>query len=200
MRRSSSATCAFSDWMYGFCRISGIESGCGFRSKALEAPIERFLLRAVGSGARRRFVQLIQPRDDDVLAILERERVLILAILRHGALAGLDDRLLARQLLREPLEAALHVLPAQLEVLLHVLFGQRVGRVGRQRRVGRDEHDIDETAGADRLHRDPRHEVADLPIGDRVRPAYARSRHAAREIAAGQDPVLRLEVRLRVLQ
>ena len=42
-------------------------------------------------------------------------------------------------------------------------------------------------------------EVADLPISDRRRTIDPRQ-HAACEIAAGHDPVLRLEVRLRVLQ
>ena len=60
--------------------------------------------------------------------------------------------------------------------------------------------DVDETAGAHRLHRDARREVADLSIGDGARPGRSDPReHAPREIAAGQDPVLRLEVRLGVL-
>ncbi len=44
-----------------------------------------------------------------------------------------------------------------------------------------------------------RRELANLPISDRRRTIDPRQ-HAACEIAAGDDPVLRLEVRLRILK
>jgi hypothetical protein len=123
-------------------------------TQRLDAAVERFLLRTVRPRPRGGVVQLIQPRDHDVLAIFERQRVLILAVLRHRALAGLDEHLLPCELLRQPLETAFHVLPAQFQVLLHVALGQRVHGESGQGRVGGHEADVNEPARPHGIDRD----------------------------------------------
>ena len=106
--------------------MAGIVSGEASGPSVLHLIVERLLLHPVGLRLGDGIVELIEARDDDVLAVLERERVLVFAILRHRPLAAFDLLLLLDQLLREPLEARDHVLAPQLEVLLHVLFGERV--------------------------------------------------------------------------
>ena len=73
----------------------------------------------------------------------------------------LDLLLLLHELLREPLQARDRVLPAQLQVLLHVFLGQRVDGASGERRVRRDERHIHQAAVLHRLDRHSREELAD---------------------------------------
>ena len=69
----------------------------------------------------------VEPLDDDVLAIFEGERVLRLAIARQIRLRFAELILLAFQLVGNPPEHLVGVLQAEIEVLLRVFLGERVG-------------------------------------------------------------------------
>ena len=135
------------------------------------------MLRAL----RRRVVQLVEAREDDVLLVVERERVFLLAILGQRPLALLDALLLGRELVAEPVEHALRRPQLDLEVLADVLVDQRVHRVGGELRILGDERDVDQMAAADRLDADPADEGADQRrlVGGLVRLRRCRRRRRA---------------------
>ena len=89
--------------------------------------VERFPLNPFGLGAGILIVQLIQAGDNRVLAIFQRERVVMFAIVGHRALAVLNLGLLLGDLIVQKLQTLLCRLGPQLKVLLDVLFDVRIG-------------------------------------------------------------------------
>ena len=97
--------------------------------------VEGFLLDARHPRARRGVVHLVQPRHDDVLAILERQRVLVLAVLGQHPLARLHDVLLLGDFFRQPLQRLVGVRQPELEVLVDVFLREHVHRARREGRA-----------------------------------------------------------------
>src|SRR5918994_506172 len=114
--------------------------------------VRGFALNALRLRARDRLVQLVQPRPHDVLAVLERERVLVLTVFSHEPLARLHERLLTCDLTTEPVERLLCVFELELEVLVNVLLREDVNRARCERRIGGSERNVYEPAAADRRH------------------------------------------------
>ena len=102
----------------------------------LQLVVGRLLAEATGARARHGVVQRVQPLHDDVLAVLERQRVPSTRDTSSDrALALAELILLAFQLGRDPREHLVGVLHAQVEVLLRVLFGEGVGRLRGELRI-----------------------------------------------------------------
>ncbi len=135
------------------CRVA-------LRVDRFQLVVTAFLLQARRTRAGRRLVQRVQTRDDDVLPILERERVLLLAVARHRLLRFGDLLFLFDDLVGQPHEVLVDRVEPQVDVLLRVLLGERRGRQRGELRV--------------RRYVDDRHD-ARLLLGDDV--------HAAQELA-----------------
>ena len=144
----------------GILEDGGNGVGRGVGAQVPHLIVERLLLNAIGLGLGDRVVQLVEARDHDVLAVLERERVLVFAILRHCPLAVFDLLLLLHEFLRQPLEARHHVLAPQLEVLLHVLVGEGIDRASGEGGFSRNEGHVHETAVLHRIDADARQKRA----------------------------------------
>ena len=127
----------------------------------LHLVVERLLLRQRGPRLGDGVVQRVEPRHHDVLAVLERQRVLLLAIGGHGALGRFHAAALPLELLIQPGDAARQVGAARLGVPLHVVARQLVGGAGGQLRAGRHEPDVHQAAALDRIGRHARQERAD---------------------------------------
>ena len=128
----------------GFGRLAG-----GDHSDLIE---EDFFLRLFRLRAHHVVVQLVEPREDDVLLVVERHGVLPVAVVGEAALAFLDLGLLLGHLLLEPVDHVLRALELDGKVLLDVLVHQRVDRKGRELRVERGERDVHEPAAGDGDH------------------------------------------------
>jgi hypothetical protein len=126
----------------------------------LHLVVERLFLHPRRARLGRRVVQLIEARQDDVLLVVERQRVLLLAILRQRLFAFLDPLLLVLELLVEPVEHPLRRAKLDFEVLAHVLVDQRVHRFGRELRILGGEGDVHQMAAAHRLDADAADERA----------------------------------------
>ena len=87
---------------------------------------DSFWARAVRARVAASFSWLSRD-EDDVLLLVQRQRVLPLAVLRERALAVLDLLLLAGELPLEPVEHALRRLELDLQVLVDVLVDECVG-------------------------------------------------------------------------
>ena len=127
----------------------------------LDLAVLRLLLHArhlrLGDGV----VQLVQPREHDVLLVVERQGVLLVAILRERPLAFLDLRLLVGELLFEPGQHVLAGLELDLQVLVDVLLHQRVGGLRRELRIDRIKRHVHQPAAAHRVHAHAADERAD---------------------------------------
>ena len=137
--------------------------GVGRRAGAqrLHLVVERFLLHQRRLGFGHGVVELVETGDHDVLAIFERQRVLLLAVAGERPLRRFDLALLPIELLLDPRQPARDVVASLLGVLRDVLARQLVGGRGCELRAGRHERDIHQPAALDRFHRDARQEVRD---------------------------------------
>ncbi len=139
-------TRAFAIWTGPDCETAGMVSGdwpAVIDSDLIE---EDFFLRLLRLRAHHVVVQLVEPGEDDVLLVVERQGVLPVAVVGEAALAFLDLGLLLVHLLLEPVDHVLRALKLDGEVLVDVLVHQRVDREGGELRVERGERDIHEPA------------------------------------------------------
>ena len=93
----------------GLVVTAGIDSASAADGSDLDLVVDRFLLNPLGARPRVLVVHRVEARDDRVLPILERQRVVRLAILRHRALAVFDLRLLLLDLVGEELAGSSRV-------------------------------------------------------------------------------------------
>ena len=143
---------------------AGASASCAGEQR-LDLVVHRFFLDALGARPRVLVVHLREVGDHRVLPVFERQRVVRLAILRHRALAVFDLRLLLLDFVGEELQALRRRLGAPLEVLLHVLFDERVGRFRRKRGIGRLHRHVVEPAAAHRIDGDRAEEIVDERVG-----------------------------------
>ena len=125
--------------------------------------VEDFFLRLLRLRAASTSSFSLFSRDsDDVLLVVERERVLLVAVLGQRALALLRPCSAAcSSSLLEPVEHVLGRLQLDGEVLLDVLVDQRVDGLRRERRIARRERHVDEMAARDRADADAADERVD---------------------------------------
>ena len=123
--------------------------------------VQNFLLSLPRLRADDVVIQLVQPRQDDVLLVVERHRILLVAIIGQRGLGCLNLFLLGRQLLSEPLQHVVRGLKLELEVLGDVLLRQRVGGQRRKLRIGGLERHVDQTRATRGLDDEARDEGVD---------------------------------------
>ncbi len=121
----------------------------------LDLVVGQFALLPPALGRHRVVVQLVQPRADEILLVVQRQRVLALAILRHRAIAVLHFLQLLDELLVEPIDHVLRAAELDLEVRVDVLVDERVRGCRCELRVRRLEGDFDELAARDWTDVDP---------------------------------------------
>ncbi len=129
----------------------------------LDLAVLRLFLDARHLRFRDGVVERVEARDHDVLLVVERHRVLLVAIVRERAFALFHLGLLVRELLAEPLQHVFRGRQLRLKILVDVLVHQCVGRQGGERRVDRVEGDVHEAAAAHRLDADTRDECRHQP-------------------------------------
>ena len=123
----------------------------GARRQRRDLLVNGLPLHARRLGFRRRVVQLVQPRQDDVLLVVERQRVLLVAVLRERPVVRFDFVLLRALLPLQPVEHVLRRLLLDREVLVDVFRRERVDRHRGEFRIHRDERDVHESAAAYRV-------------------------------------------------
>ena len=96
----------------------------------LQLVVQRFLLDPLGLGPVTARVQVGQPLHDDVLASSTATASFCSRYRLQRRFAGLDLLALLGELLAEPVGRFLRGVELELEVLLDVRLGQRVGHVG----------------------------------------------------------------------
>ena len=80
-----------------------VSSAGASRLDRSQLPVHRFLQQAIGLRLGHRAVEVRQLLDDDVLAIFDRQRVVLLAILLQRGFGRFDLLPLLRELLIQPL-------------------------------------------------------------------------------------------------
>ena len=143
-----------------------------------------FLLDPLGFCSRDCGIQVGQLLDDNVLLFLQRNRIGLLAVALHRLLARLDLPALLGQPFPEPVGRFLRRQELELEILVDVRPGKRVGDPRRKRGIGRLEPDVHEPAVADGRHRQIVQETIDCP---RLRLCFVRQRRFAR-VRSGKPP------------
>jgi hypothetical protein len=93
------------------------------RIDALELVVARLLLQPLRSLARHGFVQRIQPGDRDVLSIAERQRILLLPVLRQGRFRVGDLLFLLDHFLAQPFQVLLIRRETKFQVLRRIFLG-----------------------------------------------------------------------------
>ncbi len=126
-----------------------------------QLPVHRFLQQAVGLGLGHRAVEIGQLLHHDVLAICDRQRVGLLAVVLQRGFGRFDLRALLLELLGEPCGRVARRRKAELEVLLDVGLGDPVGDLRRDHGILRPEAHLDQPAVANRRDVEPIEEVAD---------------------------------------
>ena len=90
-----------------FDRIAGnVSSAAVLAAERLQLAVQRLLLEALGLRLRHRRVQVRELLHDDVLAVLERDRVVLLAILLQRRFGRFDLLALLAEPLAEPVAAS----------------------------------------------------------------------------------------------
>ncbi len=114
----------------------------------LQLVVERLLLDPHGLGLGDGPVQIREPLHDDVLAVLDRDRVVRLLVALERRLALLDLAPLLGQPLAQPVGGVLRGGEPGFEVLLDVGLREPVGHVGRELRLRRRDPQLDDPAVA----------------------------------------------------
>ena len=98
--------------------------------------VQRLLLKAFGLRLRDRRVQIRELLHDDVLMVLQRDRVVLLAIPLQGRFGGFDLASLFAEPVAEPVAGLLGGHELVLEILLDVVLRDRIDHAHRQLRIG----------------------------------------------------------------
>ena len=126
----------------------------------LDLVVFRFLLDAGHLRLRGRAVQVGETLHHDVLAVFNRNRIVLLLVPLERRLALLHLLALIGQAIAQPVGRDFRGREPILGVLLDVGLRVRVGHVGRQHGIGRGEANLDQPAVADRRDRQrPQHLV-----------------------------------------
>ncbi len=140
----------------------GIEPTALFAER-LELAVERLLLKTFGLRLRHRAIEIGQLLDDDVLPVLERDRVVLLAITLQRSFGRFNLAALLRQPIAEPVAGFLRSHELVLEILIDVVLRDRVDDPRREIRVGELVLHVHEPAVSNRRHGQIVEEPIDRP-------------------------------------
>ena len=119
------------------------------RRRRLELPVHRLLGQPLGFRARDRRVQIRELLHGDVVAVHERDGLVLLPVALQPGFGGFDFLALLGEPRAEPVVRLLRRHEPVLEVLLDVVPGQRVDDARRQRRIRMPILDVHQPAVAD---------------------------------------------------
>ena len=149
--------------------------------------MHRLLDQPLGFGARHRRVEIRELLHGDVVAVDERDRLVLLPVALQPGFGRLDFLALLGEPRAQPVARLLRRREPVLEVLLDIVLRERVDDGGRERRVGKPELDIHQPAVADGRDRQPRREGIDgLRLGRRLVDGRRRTGHVSLTTRGGE--------------
>ena len=115
---------------------------------ALDLPPEPFLLDAIGARLDQHVAHRVEPRDDDVLAAVERGGILGFLVSRELHVALGDQFGLLLHLTGQPLRALLEARDLERQILVDVIFGEGIDGARGEFRIRGVERHVDQLAAA----------------------------------------------------